>query len=83
MIALKESAFALAHASKGNPITATITVMLFFLAFNMLEATVERLIFGTRFEHWLDIIFICAFIAYAAYAVWVCAALQLANNDGA
>lgn len=40
---------ALAKASKGNPVVSTLTVMLFYIMFNVLEATVERLIFGERF----------------------------------
>lgn len=78
---LETATLALVRASKGNPITATLTVMLFMLMFNMMEATVEKLIFGERFEHWLDPLFICAFMAYAAYAVWMCAAYQL-SQDG-
>lgn len=74
---------ALAKASKGNPVVSTLTVMLFYIMFNVLEANVERLLFGERFEHWLDPFFICAFIAYAAYAVWMCAAWQMAEDRGA
>ena len=64
---------ALAKASNGNPVISTATVMLFFVMFNMLEAGIEKLIFGERFEHWLDPFFMLAFIAYSAYAVWWCA----------
>ena len=67
----------LVHASKGCPVITTLVVMLFMLMFNILEVTIEKLIFGERFEHWLDPIFVCAAIAYAAHAVNICA---LYNN---
>lgn len=70
---LEKFTLALARASNGNPVISTATVMLFFVMFNMLEAGVEKLIFGERFEHWLDPVFMLAFIAYSAYAVWWCA----------
>lgn len=70
---LQKLTLALAKASDGNPIISTATVMLFFVMFNVLEANLEKLIFGQCFEHWLDPFFIMAFIAYSAYAVWWCA----------
>ena len=70
---LQKTTLALARASNGNPVISTVTVILFFLMFNLLEAMTEKLIFGDRFEHWLDPFFIMVFIAYSAYAVWWCA----------
>ena len=70
---LQQATFALAKASKGNPVISTATILLFFVMFNLLEAGIERLVFGERFEHWLDPFFIMAFISYSAYAVWWCA----------
>lgn len=69
---LERTTYALARASKGNPVISTATVMLFFLMFTLLEALIEKLAFGERFEHWLDPIFVVAFIAYSAYAVLWC-----------
>jgi len=65
--------FALAKASDGNPVLSTVTIMLFYVMFSFLEAGVERLLFGERFEHWLDPFFVLAFIAYSAYTVFWCA----------
>lgn len=62
-----------ARSAKGNPITSTALVILFYLMFSVVEATVERLLFGERFEHWLDPFFGAAFMAYAAYCVFCCA----------
>lgn len=73
---LQKGTLALARASKGNPVVSTATVILFFLMFNILEASIEKIIFGERFEHWLDPMFMVCFIAYAAYSVWWCAALN-------
>lgn len=70
---LQIATMALAKASGGNPVISTVTVMLFFVMFNLVLASIEKLIFGERFEHWLDPIFGTAFIAYSAYAVYYCA----------
>jgi hypothetical protein len=70
---LEKATFALAKASSGNPVLSTATVMLFYVMFNLLEANIEKLLFGERFEHWLDPILMLVFIAYSGYAVWWCA----------
>lgn len=74
------SAHVLAIASKGNPVTATCTVMLFALMVNIMESVIEKLIFGDRFEHLLDIVILLVFIGYAAFAVYACAVFN--SNDG-
>lgn len=63
----------LAQASNGNPAVAVATVGLFYLLFNFVEATVEKVIFGERFEHFLDPLFGFAFIVFAGYSVVACA----------
>lgn len=68
---------ALVRASDYNPIISTLTVILFYIMFNLIEGTIETLIWGDRFVHWLDPIFQIGFMAYAAYAVWVCAECQI------
>jgi len=70
---LHSSSLKLAAASGGNPVVSTATVMLFFVFFNIFEGTIETLIFGERFQHWLDPIFSLIFIAYAGHAVVSCA----------
>jgi len=70
---LHSSSLNLAAASGGNPVISTATVMLFFVFFNIFEGAIEALIFGERFQHWLDPIFSLIFIAYAGYAVVSCA----------
>ena len=70
---LEQATFTLAKSSRGNPVVSTSTILLFFLMFNLLESSIERLAFGERFEHWLDPLFTMAFISYSAYAVWWCA----------
>ena len=66
----------LAISCDRNPILTTIMISLALLAFTMVEGTVETLIFGDRFEHWLDPLFMCVFIAWAAYATYICAVLK-------
>lgn len=63
----------LAKAADYNPFVSTLVVMLFYIGFNTFEALIEKLVFGERFEHWLDPIFCLGFIAYAAAAVYQCA----------
>lgn len=70
---IRESAMVLARASNGNPVTSTAVVILFWFMFSIIEAGIERMIFGERFEHWFDVIFAGVFMAYAAYAVIACA----------
>ena len=70
---IQKSGVVLAKACEGNPVLTTCTVFIFYGFFSLLEAGIEKLIFGERFEHWLDPLFICCFIGYAAYAVWMCA----------
>ena len=82
MYILNKSVLVLAKASDGNPIITTIVVYLFFLLFTMAEQCIEKLIFGERFEHWLDPIFIGFFIAYSAYAVYGCALYKTAQENG-
>ncbi len=77
---LRLATLSLAKASNGNPVISTATIMLFFVMFNLLEGQIERLIFGERFEHWLDPVFMCGFIAYSAYAVWMCDAYNIARE---
>ena len=78
---LEAATVALVKASNSNPVISTATIMLFFVMFNMLEAMVEKLIFGERFEHWLDPLFILGFIAYAAYTVWWCAVINSGKEE--
>ncbi|WKT59137.1 hypothetical protein Q2E61_09375 [Microbulbifer thermotolerans] len=67
------SAEIIAVASDRNPILASVIVFIFYLWFNAVEASAEILIFGHRFEHWLDPFFILVFMTYSALTVWACA----------
>lgn len=78
---LKHSSLILAKASKGNPALATVTVILFYVMFNTLESVIEFLLFGKRFEHWVDVLFGIIFIAYSAYCVYWCAIYNLMDES--
>ena len=73
----------LVSASSGDPAITTIVVMLFACMFNVLLTSIETLLWGGRFEHWLDVICVAAFIVYAALAVIGCADYKkdLAENE--
>ena len=62
-------------ASRGNPVTSVLVVGLFYVAFNLLEAMIEKLIWGKRFVHWLDPVFALGFVSYAGLTVWACSVL--------
>ena len=76
MSILKESALTIALASNGRPVVSIVVVTLFYIAFVQFEILIEHLIYGKRFEHWLDIVFVSAFIAYAVYVVMACALVR-------
>jgi len=77
----EKATMALVRASDGNPVITTATILLFFVMFNLAEGQIEKLIFGERFEHWLDPLFMLGFIAYSAYAVWWCAIFNTAEKN--
>ena len=66
----------LCKACDKNPVFTTVLIFLAMIFFNAFEALIEKLIFGDRFEHWLDPLFMGCFIFWAAYAVYVCARLK-------
>ena len=78
---IKRSALLVAKSSKGNPVLATVTIILFYVMFNTLESVIEILLFGKRFEHWFDVLFGIIFIAYAAYCVYWCAIYNLMDES--
>lgn len=77
---IQQATYRLAQACEGNTISTTIVVILFYLMFSVLEATVETLIFGHRLVHFLDPIFVVMFIGYSAYAVYWCAVFNGEKN---
>ena len=70
---IHESAMTIARSAQGNPVIATLVVILFVVGINAVEMTVEKLIWGKSFEHWLDVAILAGSIAYAAYVVYACA----------
>lgn len=80
--ALKKASIILAASVEGNPIISVIVVGLFYIAFNFFLASIERLIFGERFEHYLDPAFSLIFIGFAGYSVYGCALYNTAKRRG-
>ena len=78
---IQRATYRLAKACDGSPVTSTIVVMLFYVAFNFVEANIEVLIFGEMFAHFLDPVFALAGIGYAAYSVYWCAVFNEANRQ--
>lgn len=79
---IRSHAYAIAVASKGNPVLAIMTVMGYWGMFIFVEVGIERLIWGERFEHWLDPIFNVCFIGFAGLVVWECAVFQTVKAEG-
>ncbi|WP_456377738.1 hypothetical protein [Thiolapillus sp.] len=78
---ISKTSLKLAEACGGNPVLTTATIMLFYVFFNMFEASVEIMLFGDRFTHWLDPIFSLLFIAYSAHTVVACAVYNSEKNN--
>ena len=78
---IQRATFRLAQAAKGNPITTTFVVLLFYMLFNFLFYVVEKLFFGAPFVHFMDIVLSMSAITYAAYAVFWCAIFNSQNSD--
>lgn len=70
---INDAAYVIAAASRGNPVLAILSVMLFYLLFDLVEASIEKLIWGDAFSHWLDPIFAVFFMAFSGLTVWKCA----------
>lgn len=79
---VKRSGYVLAAASLGNPVISTLAVMIFYLAFSVLEGVIEELLFGQPFKHWLDPLFILLFMAYSAMCVYYCAVFNAQRENG-
>lgn len=62
---IDNSARALAYMMKGSPIKIIFFVMLLYWCFNFILAQIEIAIFGERFQHWLDFVFLGFFVYYA------------------
>lgn len=78
---IEKSAYVLAGSANGSPITTTLVIMLFYIMFNVLEALIEKVIFGEMFVHILDPVFGAMFIGYAGYAVMACALFNSAKGN--
>lgn len=77
---LAGSGIILAASVEGSAIKAVLLVILYWAMFNVVESSIEKLIFGERFIHFLDPVFACMFIAYSGYAVWHCALYNNGSN---
>lgn len=81
MIFILNLANKVACSCKYNPVFGVLTIMVFYLWFNILEAMIETLIFGDRFEHWLDPFFIVLFMAFSGLVVDRCAYHHYKESD--
>lgn len=66
-------AHALVNASQGKVLPVMLVIVIGYIVVDRIEAMVERLIWGERFEHFLDPIILLAFFAFGSYSVYLCA----------
>lgn len=62
----------IANAAGYNPITASVLVFILFLWVNFIERTIEKLIFGKGFIHWLDPIILFSFMVFNILVIARC-----------
>jgi len=75
---LKMTANLVLHCNH-NPVCLCIKVFIGYMAFSILEAGVETLIWGKPFEHALDPIFALMFVSYFAFCLFMSRYLRSEN----
>jgi hypothetical protein len=63
---------ALVIACKNDPLRTSGLLFIFYTVFTFLEGMLEELIFGERFLHALDPIFLLLFMGLGIMCVWGC-----------
>lgn len=76
---ITRTAVVLSEATGYRPLHTTVIIFLFYVLFNSAEANVEQLIWGERFAHAFDAIFMAAGILYGVLCVGIC---YRANREG-
>lgn len=66
------------RACKGDPLKTTLMAFFMYVFVNMIEAVLETLIFGERFEHWGDVVIMLGAFFYSGYLTYLCGVY----NDG-
>ena len=66
------SALSIADDCRGNYFRAFITLIIYYIFFSAVEIAVEKLIFGYRFEHFLDWWFVGMFSVYGVIVMHCC-----------
>jgi hypothetical protein len=75
------SARYLSASAKYNPVMALSLTWMSYLLFTIAEAQVETLIWGDRFEHWLDPVFLVLLALYQLAVIEVCAIMNETKKD--
>lgn len=73
-------AHTLVNASQGKVLTVLFVIGIGYIVVDKIEAMVERLIWGERFEHLLDLIILAAFCVFAFYSVHLCTLYQTGDS---
>lgn len=69
------------RATKGDTIISSLLLAFIFLAIQFLESTIEKLIWGEAFIHWLDPILIILMMIYWFAVICSCAIYHEIYNE--
>lgn len=80
---LRFIAHSIVVASKGNPTIAGLACIILFFLFNLAEGAIEIMVFGERFVHWFDVLWISLHIIFLIWVFNLCAQYQLQEKRNA
>lgn len=69
---MQKFSYEIALAVKGSAISAFFLMLLLFFGFNVLEASIEKLIWGKAFLHWLDPLFVGLWLWFTILVILQC-----------
>lgn len=69
---LNKLAHSIVYLAKNSILITCIIIFIIYTLFNYVEAQVEILIYGERFEHSLDTVFLSGFILFTVYCIIGC-----------
>ena len=70
------SALSIADDCRGSYFRAFVALIVWYILFIVVEVAVEKLVFGYRFEHFLDCIFVGMFAVYGVIVMHCCNVLN-------
>lgn len=75
------SAVTIAKSAKFDPVISMIVVFLFYMLVWIAESTIEQVIWGERFPHFLDLFIVGFLIYYSGLVVYACSILNKTGQE--